>query len=190
MKKQEEEIYEGFMEYEEYTEYYEGVRDKAFQDGIVKNAETLSKLSHNELELKRHQYRAEMERIQKEVDKLWKVVAKKTCLTLRVQHIMTIIVILLFTFLLGYVLIKTSNIFLLIAVAIVEFATLFFLKTEPAIGAINFFTGLIRVCTILDDYYEKYGDLESLLRLSDYRNLESKTRKNLLNPHFVKDSDP
>ena len=184
-----EKIHEETFNSIEWTEIYEKNRDEAYKTGMKNNRETIEKLSNNEKEDKRHSCLKEMATTQEKIMSLWEKIALKTYQTTVLQTVVQSMMIAIFSILFVYAYIRDYGFFIMAIIAIGEFLAVLFLKLKITFEALAFITGLASTGIRMNNYYEKYGNLESILKLSDYRNLhENEVRKNLLHSQITKDS--
>lgn len=173
----------------EWSEMYEKNRDKAYKDGMKTNYERIEKLSKNEKEAKRHSCLVELNKTKNTITSLWEKMAEKTYRTRMMQRIAQDIMIAIFAILFSYAFKKDCNFFILTTIALAGFLAIIFLHLNITFEVFAVITGLASTAKELTDYYIKYGDLESILKLSDYRNLHaSEVRKNITHSEITKDS--
>lgn len=170
-----------------YDQKYENARDEAYLEGLKTNSAKVEDMSLNEKELKRHECKMEMNSTKVTITALWEKVFKRKILAEIVQTIFKLFLILLFVFLYHYANSKTEgDMFILTMIIIGGILIIVFANTKVFTETIQLAVGLTDIESKLTDYYKKYGDLESLLKLADYRKLNDGPRTNILHPEIKK----
>ena len=189
MSKLKDKIKEETLDSVEWTERFEEKRDEAYEAGIKNNVEKIEKLSNDQKEAKRHSCYVEMNALKRKITSLWEDIAEGTYRTQILQRVVQNIMIAIFSALFTYAFLKKISIVMLAIIAIVGVLAVFFLSLTTTYVTLSLFTGLAGTIVLMEDYYVKYGDLESILKLSDYRGLhENEIRKNLTHPEVTKGS--
>lgn len=166
-----------------HTEEYEDARDKAYKDGLKNNEEAIEKLSLNGKEQKRHDCKLEMARIKGSIVVLWNQIVKKNRTVAIVTELFRYVLIIIFTVLFHYARYKTQgDKFILTIIVVGEILIITFSHLKPFTETADFVLGLTSLKSKMKDYYVKYGDLESKLKLADYRGLNNDPRTEILNP--------
>ena len=173
----------------EWSERFEEERDEAFAAGMKDNVEKIEKLSNDEKEAKRHSCYVEMNALKRKITSLWDRMAEETYKTQVLQRTVQNIMIAIFSALFTYAFLKKIGILMLAIIAVGGILAVVFLNLKYIYVVFSLFTGLAGTIVIMGDYYKKYGDLESILKLSDYRGLHAdEIRKNLTHPEITKGS--
>lgn len=189
MGKLKDKIKEETLDSVEWTERFEEKRDEAFAAGMKDNVERIEKLSNDEKEAKRHSCYVEMNALKRKITSLWDRIAEETYKTQVLQRIVQNIMIAIFSALFTYAFLKKIGILMLAIIVIGGILAVVFLSLTVTYVTLSLFTGLASTIVLMEDYYKKYGDLESILKLSDYRGLHAdEIRKNLTHPDIVKGS--
>jgi hypothetical protein len=95
----------------------------------------------------------------------------------------------LFTALFVFAFIKHCPFFILVAIATAGTLAVIYLNLQIVYQVLSFITGLSSTGLKMNDYYVKYGDLESILKLSDHHDVHgNEIRSNLLHPQITKGS--